>query len=223
MRIDILTLFPAVFTPFINESIIKRAIADRYLDVQVHDLRAFATDNHKTVDDTPYGGGTGMILKVDVVDRALADIINKNVDYNKPHRILLTPQGKRLDALEVEVLAKHQWIILICGHYEGFDERIRQHLVDEQISIGDFVLTGGELPALVVMDAVARFIPGVLPLGAPNEDSFSIKKDGHAALEYPHYTRPLDYNGWKVPDVLLSGNHAEIKKWRESRLKIKRG
>lgn len=223
MRIDIITLFPSLFTPFINESIIKRAVADNYLDIHIHDLRKYAADAHKTVDDTPYGGGTGMILKVDVVDRALADIIKDNVDDGTPHRVLLTPQGERLTAPKVEMLASHEWIILICGHYEGFDERIRQYLVDEQISIGDFVLTGGELPALVVMDAIARFVPGVLPSGAPNEDSFSIKKDGQAALEYPHYTRPLDYKGWKVPDVLLSGNHAEIAKWRESRLKISNG
>ena len=220
MRIDILTLFPAVFTPFINESIIKRGIENGHLNVHVHDLRAFATDNHKTVDDTPYGGGTGMVLKVDVVDQALTDIIKNNVDNGTPRRILLTPQGERLNARSVEKLAKHDWIILICGHYEGFDERIREHLVDEQISIGDYVLTGGELPALVVMDAIARFVPGVLPEGTPNEDSFSLTKDGQAALEYPHYTRPLDYKGWKVPDVLLSGNHAEIKKWRENQLKV---
>ena len=223
MKIDIITLFPDLFAPFINESIIKRAIADSYLTVNVHNLRQYATDNHKTVDDTPYGGGTGMVLKVDVVDKALADIIKQSADHSTAHRILLTPQGERLTAPKVESLAKHEWIILICGHYEGFDERIREHLVDEQISIGDFVLTGGELPALVVMDAVARFIPGVLPESAPNEDSFSLKKDGHFALEYPHYTRPLDYKGWKVPEVLLSGNHAEIAKWRESQLKISNG
>ncbi len=222
MRIDILTLFPALLTPFINESIIKRAIANDHLDVQIHDLRSFAEDSHHTVDDTPYGGGTGMVLKVDVIHKALVGIVSKANTKIKPHRVLLTPKGNRLQASNVERLAKFDWIILICGHYEGFDERIREHLVDEQISIGDYVLTGGELPALVLLDAIARFVPGVLPMDAPQEDSFSIKKDGLPALEYPHYTRPIEYNGWKVPNVLLSGNHAEIAKWRNDNIKLPR-
>lgn len=227
MQIDILTLFPRMFDAFLHESILKRAVDAGYLQIAVHDIRDAATDKHHTVDDTPYGGGTGMLMRVDVVDAALQKVVHagrelvqldpldKLDQFRKPHIILLTPQGTRLTAQKAESFAKHEWLILICGHYEGFDERIREHLVDEQISIGDYVLTGGELPALVLVDAVSRFVPGVLPKGAAQEDSFSLSKDGRSALEYPHYTKPQEYKGWSVPDVLLSGNHAEIEKWRK--------
>lgn len=216
MRIDVLTLFPHIFAPYLGESIVKRAITKGALTVHVHNLRDFATDTHHTVDDTPYGGGVGMVLRVDVVDRALEQLVHHGIKegFKDPHRILLTPQGKRLTAQSIDPLAKKSWLILICGHYEGFDQRIRQYLVNEQISIGDYVLTGGELPALVLIDAVARFVPGVLPEGAAQEDSFSLMKEGKPALEYPHYTRPPEHKGWTVPEVLISGNHAEIAKWR---------
>ncbi len=214
MKIDILTLFPHLFLPYFNESILKRAREQGLVDIQVHDIREAADDKHRTVDDTPYGGGTGMVMRVDVVDKALNNVLMSAKLDRKPHIILLTPQGQRLTSPKCEALAKHDWIILICGHYEGFDERIRQHLVDEQISIGDYVLTGGELPALVLVDAVSRFVPGILPDGAPQADSFHLTKDGQPALEYPHYTKPQDYRGWTVPDILLSGNHLKIAEWR---------
>lgn len=217
MRIDILTLFPELSKPYLNQSIIKRAQEKRLLDIHVHDIRAAAPDAHHTVDDTPYGGGTGMVMKVDVVDRALQNVM-ANV-HEKPHRILLSPQGTRLTAERVQQLAQKPWIILLAGHYEGFDERIREHLVDEQISSGDYVLTGGELPALVLIDAISRFVPGVLPEGAPEEDSHSLTVNGQPALEYPHYTRPPEYKGWTVPEVLQSGNHAEIERWRRDHLR----
>ncbi len=230
MKIDVLTLFPDMFSPVLNESILKRAQERTILEIAVHNIRVAATDTHNTVDDTPYGGGTGMVLKVDVIDKALQAVIqNKPLSSGgeggqrpgeediKPHRILLTPQGERLNAKIVQELAQKPWLILTCGHYEGFDERIREHLTDQQISIGDYVLTGGELPAMVLIDAISRFVPGVLPEGAPQEDSFSLTKDDSPVLEYPHYTRPLEYNGWRVPDVLVSGNHAEIEKWRQNK------
>ncbi len=220
MRIDILTLFPNMFEPILNESILKKAQEKKLLEIGIHDIREAATDKHRTVDDTPYGGGTGMVLRVDVIDRILEKVIHENQSrHGKPLRILLTPQGERLTAQRGEAFAQYPWLILIAGHYEGFDERIREHLVDRQISIGDYVLTGGELPAMVLVDVISRHVKGVLPEGAAKEDSFSLEKDGEPALEYPHYTKPAEYKDWKVPDVLLSGNHPEIAKWRKDHQK----
>lgn len=217
MEINILTLFPQMFEGPFTESIIKRAIEKKAVKINLINFRDFAEDKHKTVDDTPYGGGAGMVLKVEVIDKALQNVRDQMSNVKiKEKTILLTPQGKRFDQSKAKELSKYDRLTLICGHYEGFDERIREHLVDEQISIGDFVLSGGEIPAMAIVDSVVRLIPGALGKDeSSEEESFSLKDDeGNLLLEYPQYTKPADYKGWKVPDVLLSGNHAEIKKWR---------
>jgi tRNA (guanine37-N1)-methyltransferase len=177
-------------------------------------LRDSAVDKHKTVDDTPYGGGSGMVIKVDIMDRAIQSIVEKKrSDY---HIILLSPQGRRYDQSRAEMLLGHEKLILICGHYEGFDERIREHLIDEQISIGDFVISGGEIAAMAVADSIVRLLPGALGKDqSSEEESFSIKdKAGQRLLEYPQYTKPSEYEGWRVPEILISGDHAKIKTWR---------
>ncbi|MEK9156095.1 MAG: tRNA (guanosine(37)-N1)-methyltransferase TrmD [Patescibacteria group bacterium] len=214
----ILTLFPEMFLGPFNESILRRAQERGLVRIKIYNLRDFAADKHKTVDDAPYGGGPGMVLKVDVVDRALVKIKCQKgrlggVEFRS---ILLTPQGRRFDQKKAEELSRLSDIILICGHYEGFDERIREHLVDEEISLGDFILSGGEVAAMAVVDAAARLVPGVLGKDESSaEESFSLRDEaGHPLLEYPTYTRPEEYRGWGVPEVLKSGNHAEIKKWR---------
>ena len=210
MRIDILTLFPKLFESVFSESLIARAQKQSIAQIEIHNLRDWSTDKHKTVDDKPFGGGPGMVLKVDVVDRAL-----KNFSGFK---VLLTPQGKVFNQSIAQVLSREKNLVLICGHYEGYDERIRS-LVDEEISIGDYVLTGGEIPAMVIVDTVVRLLPGVVGKEASlQEESFS---PAAAGLEYPQYTRPEEYQGKKVPAVLLSGNHAEIKKWREEQSKLR--
>jgi len=207
MRFDIFTLFPEVFQPYLNASIIKRARQNGLLDVELFNIRDWATDRHHTTDDTPYGGGGGMVMKPEPVFSAVESVLGETRDIPL---ILMTPQGRPFTQQMALELSKHSHIALLCGHYEGVDERIREHLVTDEISIGDYVLTGGELPALVILDAVSRYLPGVLgdPTGA--ED------DSHASglLEYPHYTRPPVFRDWLVPDVLLSGNHAEINRWR---------
>jgi len=217
MKFNIITLFPEMFHSPLSESILKRAQENNLIEITYHNLRDYAIDKHKTVDDTPYGGGKGMVLKVDVMDRAIRTIQSQVPSTQYPVRaILLTPQGKRLDQDKVRELVKYDNLILVCGHYEGFDERIREHLIDEEISIGDFVLTGGELPAMILVDAVSRMVPGVLSEGSSDEESFMQKNnDGEFLKEYPQYTRPEKYNGWDVPEILKSGNHAEIKKWRD--------
>ena len=200
MKFRILTLFPELFTSFLGESII------------LINFRDFAKDKHHTVDDTPYGGGAGMVLKCEPIFDAIASIKSKS------HTIYLTPQGKRLTQVRVEKLAKHKSITLLCGHYEGVDQRVRDELIDEEISIGDYVLTGGELPAMVLIDAISRLQPGVLGKEDSHlQDSFT--KALKRKKEYPHYTKPAEFQGLKVPEVLLSGNHAEIEKWRKSKLK----
>ncbi|HVP20864.1 MAG TPA: tRNA (guanosine(37)-N1)-methyltransferase TrmD [Anaerolineaceae bacterium] len=207
MRFDVFSLFPAAIQPYLEISILQRAIENGLLQVQVHDIRSWATDKHHVTDDAPYGGGGGMVMKVGPVFAAVEDVLG-----NPPEcpLILLTPQGRVFNQQIARELAKFPRIALLCGRYEGVDERIRQHLVTDEISVGDYVLTGGELPALIVIDAVARFIGGVL--GDPD----GAMDDSHASglLEYPHYTRPEEFRGWRVPEVLLSGNHAEIHKWR---------
>lgn len=219
MRFDILTLFPEMFIGPLSESILKRAQEKGLIEICYHNFREYAKDKHKTVDDTPYGGGKGMVLKVDVMDEAITRVKEqKTRDKIKERVILLTPKGKKFDQQKAIELANYDRLILVCGHYEGFDERIREHLVDEEISIGDFVLTGGELAAMCIVDATARMVPGVLSEGSAMEETFMKKNDkGEYLKEYPQYTRPLEYKGWKVPDVLLSGNHEEIKKWREEK------
>jgi tRNA (guanine37-N1)-methyltransferase len=207
MQFDIFTLFPEVFTPYFETSILKRAIQNKLIDIRLHNIRDWAQDKHHTTDDTPYGGGGGMVMKPDPIFAAVESILG--TDKTIPC-ILLTPQGRPFNHRIAQELAGMDRIGLLCGHYEGIDERIREHLVTDEISIGDYVLTGGELPAMIVVDSVSRFLPGVLgdPQGA-QDDSFA-----SGLLEYPHYTRPEDFRGWKVPEVLLSGNHKTIADWR---------
>lgn len=227
MIIDILTLFPKMFKGPFSESIIKRAIKKGLVKINFHNLRDYTTDKHKTVDDKPYGGGAGMVIKVDVIDRALAAIKKSIVDHRKAMIILLTPQGKKFNQKIAQKLSKAKHLILICGHYEGFDERVRK-LVDEEISIGDYILTGGELPAMVLVDTIVRLLPGALGKEISLEDeSFSFKFQNSKfeiqnLLEYPQYTRPEKYlpkskkfkKPLMVPKVLLSGHHQKIKEWR---------
>ncbi|MCK5945747.1 MAG: tRNA (guanosine(37)-N1)-methyltransferase TrmD [Mycoplasmataceae bacterium] len=207
MKINFITLFPNFYKPFVSESITKRAIEKNILDVNVIDFRDFTTNKHNKIDDIVYGGGQGMLLMVEPIDRAL--------ETTKGKRILLSPQGKPFTQAKALELSKLDEITFIAGHYEGFDERVRT-LVDEEISIGDYVLTGGELPSMVIADSVVRLIPGVIKESSHQNDSF---QDG--LLDYPQYTRPREYKGMKVPEVLLNGNHAKINKWREE-MKIKK-
>ncbi len=207
LHFDLFTILPGLFPPYLNESILQRAQTNGLLRVDVHDIRAYTTDKHHMTDDTPYGGGGGMVMKPEPVFAAVEAVLGEQPDCPI---ILMTPQGRRFTQSVAQELSELPRVALICGRYEGYDERIREHLVTDELSIGDFVLTGGELPALMVVDAVARLLPGVLgdPDGAA-DDSFA-----SGLLEYPHYTRPADFRGWLVPEVLLSGNHAEINKWR---------
>lgn len=207
MIFDVLTLFPAMFDSPFQESILGRAIKQGRLEVQAHNLRDWAEGKHLTTDDSPYGGGAGMVMKPEPVARALAALKERSP---KSKVLLMTPQGKPFSQKHAADLAAEDGLIFVCGRYEGFDERIRQTLVDEEYSIGDFVLTGGELPAMVMIDAIARHLPGVLgSSGSAVSDSFS---DG--LLEYPQYTRPAVFNEIAVPDVLLSGDHGKIAAWR---------
>jgi tRNA (guanine37-N1)-methyltransferase len=207
MHFDVFTLFPALITPYLQESILQRARENGLLKVDVHDIRAWAHDKHHVTDEPPYGGGGGMVMKVQPIFAAVEEVLGSPPECPV---ILMTPQGRPFTQRVAMELVQHPRIALLCGRYEGVDERVRAHLVTDQISIGDFVLTGGELPALMVIDAVSRLIPGVL--GDP-DGAFD---DSHATglLEYPHYTRPPEFRGWKVPDVLVSGNHAVIARWR---------
>jgi tRNA (guanine37-N1)-methyltransferase len=205
MKIDVLTLFPGMFTGPLDESIVRRARDAGKLDLTIHDLRDYTHDRHRTVDDKPFGGGPGMLLKPEPVFEAVDALKGDNTRV-----ILMTPGGRRLDQRLVVELSEQPHLLLICGSYEGFDERIREHLADDEISIGDFVLTNGALPAMVVVDAVSRLLPGVLG----DDQSAADESFSNGLLEYPHYTRPAEFRGWKVPDILLSGHHAEIEKWR---------
>lgn len=208
-KFDIITIFPEMFSAYLGESILKRAIQKGLLDVKFFNLRDFTSDKHRTVDDYPYGGGSGMIMKIEPIYDALNSI--KADGYDRL-TILMSPQGKPYTQRMAESLAQDsRRIVFICGRYEGIDERVRQALVDEEISIGDYVLTGGELAALVIIDSIARLIPGVLG----DEDSAREESFSWGLLDYPHYTRPPEFMGLKVPDVLLSGNHKEI--WRSRR------
>jgi tRNA (guanine37-N1)-methyltransferase len=207
MKIDILTLFPEMFTGPFDASIIKRAESKDLIKVDVHDLRKWGEGERRNVDDRPYGGGVGMILRVDIIDKALKDLRTKNSKV-----ILLDATGEKYTQQKAKELSKQQHLILIAGHYEGVDHRVHENLVDEVISIGDYVLTGGEIPSMVLVDSVIRLIPGVLGKDESSLDE-SHKEPGY--LEYPQYTRPEDYKGNKVPKVLLSGNHKEIEKWRK--------
>ena len=230
MRFDVLTLFPPIFASPLQESILKRAIDAGRLTVAVRNIRDYAVDKHHVTDDVPYGGGGGMVMKPEPIFAAVKDILRKEREAKseghtgesapyaprstlhipRPPIILLTPQGRLFTQSVARELAEQDWIVLICGRYEGVDERVRQYLATDEISIGDYVLTGGELPALVIIDAVTRLLPGVLgDPGATMDDSHA-----EGLLEYPHYTRPADFQGHAVPDVLVSGHHAQVARWR---------
>lgn len=212
MRIDILTLFPEMFVSPLSSAIFKRAADRDLLKIAVHNFRDCAHDKHHTVDDTPYGGGAGMVLKPEPIFEAVEAVksgLSPEEKVNTIPVILLTPQGRPFSHRVACELSGHKNLIFICGHYEGVDERVRQHLVTDEISIGDYVLSGGELAAMVVIDAVLRQVPGVLG----SEDSVIDDSHANGLLEYPQYTRPPVYRDWEVPEVLLSGNHAEIAKW----------
>lgn len=206
MQFNVLTLFPEMFEP-IKQSIIGKASEKGIVDINLINIRDFSKDKHKKVDDTPYGGGAGMVIRPDVVYDAYTSISSKNAKV-----IFLSPQGKKLDQQKVIELSKQENIILICGHYEGIDQRVIDEIVDEEISIGDYVLTGGELPAMVLIDSVSRYIDGVLTKESINEESFS-----NNLLEYPQYTRPEEFLGKRVPEVLISGHHENIHKWRQEK------
>jgi tRNA (guanine37-N1)-methyltransferase len=207
MRFDVFTLFPGLVQPYLEESILQRARARGLVQVEVHDIRSFTQDKHHVTDEPPYGGGGGMVMKCEPVFTAVESVLGSPPECPL---ILMSPQGRVFNQNVARELAACPRIAFLCGRYEGFDERIRQNLVSDQISIGDYVLTGGELPALAIIDAVSRLLPGVL--GDPD----GAEDDSHATglLEYPHYTRPPEYRGWRVPDMLLSGNHAAIAQWR---------
>jgi len=207
IRFDILTVFPEMFASPFQFSLLKKAQERGLIEIGLHNIRDHALDKHRMTDDAPYGGGCGMVMKVEPIDRALSSV--KRTDEQSVV-VLLTPQGERFSQPMAEELAAFSQIILICGHYEGVDERVRQHLSDREISIGDYVLTGGELSAMVVVDAVCRLIPGVLG----NSESTASESFSMGLLEYPQYTRPSEYKGWKVPNVLTSGHHREIELWR---------
>lgn len=224
MRIDILTLFPEICRAPLSESMMKRAQAAGALELHIHDLREWTTDKHRMADDAPFGGGPGMVMKAEPVFAAVEELLGgekrtpnvqrptSNVEVGRPKVVLMSPAGRRFDQALARELAREERLVIICGHYEGVDHRVVEHLVDEEISIGDYILTNGAIAAVVVVDAVVRLLPGVLghELSAA-EESFSA-----GLLEGPHYTRPAEYRGWKVPEVLLSGNHAEIAAWRKA-------
>ncbi len=210
MRFDVLTLFPEMFIP-LQKSILERAQKNGNIDINLINIRDFSKDKHKKVDDTPYGGGAGMVIRPDVVYDAYNSIENRE----NAKVIFLSPQGKTLNQAKVEELSKKEHLILLCGHYEGIDQRVLDKIVDEEISIGDYVLTGGELPSMVLIDAVSRYVDGVLNIESIKEESFS-----NNLLEYPQYTRPETFLDEKVPEVLISGHHENIRKWREEQSKI---
>ena len=214
MHFDLLTLFPNVIMPYIETSIMQRAISSGIISVNLNNIRDWATDKHHTTDDTPFGGGGGMVMKPEPMFAAVEEIQQESGECPV---VLMTPQGKQLNHAAALGLSKMDRMIILCGRYEGVDERVRLHLVTDEISIGDYVLSGGELPSLVLMEAVTRLLPGAL--GAPNgasEDSFA-----SGLLEYPHYTRPAIYRDWKVPDILTSGNHQAVNRWRRKQAWIR--
>lgn len=212
MRIDIMTLFPEMCESVLNESIIGRARQQGAVEIECINIRDYTLDKHNRVDDAPYGGGMGMLMQTQPIYDCY-EYIKKNSGGQNPHLIYMSPQGKTLTQERVKELAKMPHIVLLCGHYEGIDQRIIDEIVDEEISIGDYVLTGGELPALVLADSIARMIDGVLP----NDEAKELESHYNGLLEYPQYTRPFEWHGEKVPDVLISGHHANIEKWRHEK------
>jgi tRNA (guanine-N1)-methyltransferase len=208
MQFNIITIFPDIFDPYFSKAMIKRAQMKKLINIKITDLRQFAENKYKSVDDTPYGGGAGMVLKIEPIYKALKSIKKKK----KSRVILFSARGKTLSQKDLRRLKKYDQLIMICGRYEGIDNRVAEHLADEEISIGNYVLTGGEIPAMVLVDGITRLLPGVLGnLESPKDESFSKENE----LEYPQYTKPEKFKNWKVPEVLLSGNHGKIKEWRE--------
>lgn len=222
MVITVLTLFPEIFPHLLEFSVIKRAVQKNLIDLRYVNIRDFAHDNHKSVDDHPFGGGVGMVMRVDVIYEALQSVFNRTDATAKPYVILLDPRGKKLKQSELRRLSAIDNIVLICGHYEGIDERILEY-TDEVISLGDFVVTGGELPAMMVIDGICRLVPGVLKKSeATMDESFETNLDRETPqtlLSYPQYTKPREFRALKVPDVLISGDHAKIHSWRKSQAK----
>ncbi|MCI8759836.1 MAG: tRNA (guanosine(37)-N1)-methyltransferase TrmD [Clostridia bacterium] len=206
MKFDVLTLFPEMFEP-LKTSIIGKAIEKKLINMNIVNIRDFSEDKHKKVDDTPYGGGAGMIMRADVVDKAYQSVKKENAKV-----IYMSPQGKKLNQKMVEKLSKESHLIILCGHYEGIDQRIIDKIVDEEVSIGDYILTGGEIPAMVLIDSVSRYVEGVLKQDSIQEESFS-----NGLLEYPQYTRPEVFEGKAVPKILLSGHHENIARWRKEK------
>ncbi len=212
MKIDVVTLFPSMFTGPLDESIIKRARREGLVEINIHNLRDYAHDKHKTVDDRPFGGGPGMLLKPEPIFEAVEHLAMENTRV-----ILLSPIGRTFNQAIAHELAKCEHLLLICGAYEGFDERVREHLADDELSIGDYILTNGALPAMVIIDAVVRLVPGVLG----DEQSAQDESFVRGLLEYPQYTRPAEFRGMRVPEVLLSGNHEQIARWRAEQAKLR--
>lgn len=209
MLIDVITIFPGMFKGPLDESIIKRAREKAILSIHIHNLRDFTEDKHQIVDDYPYGGGAGMVMKAEPIFRAVENIVERR-KKEKTRIILMCPQGEVFNQQKAKELALEEHLVFLCGHYEGIDERVREYLVTDELSIGDYVLTGGELPAMVIIDSLARMIPGVVKEAQSTEqDSFYT-----GLLDYPHYTRPPNFRSWKVPEVLLSGHHGKIAEWR---------
>jgi len=209
MAFDIVTIFPNIVEEYINTGILRIAQEKDLVEINVHDLRQWADDKHKTVDDTPYGGGPGMVMKVEPVFKAIQELRKENTKV-----LITTPKGEKLTQGKLEEFSKEEGhYIILCGRYEGFDQRVHENLIDYEFSIGDYVLSGGELPALVLVDGITRLISGVLG----NEGSLESESFNNEKLDFPQYTKPEEFNGWKVPDVLKSGNHKEIEKWRESK------
>ncbi|MDW8406491.1 MAG: tRNA (guanosine(37)-N1)-methyltransferase TrmD [Anaerolineae bacterium] len=206
MRFDVFTLFPGMFVGPFSESIVRRAVDAGLIEIYTHNIRDYATDKHRTTDDYPYGGGGGMVMKPEPIFAAVESVL---AGARGIPIVLMSPAGRTFTHAIARELAHYPRVALICGHYEGVDERVRQYLCTDEISIGDYVLTGGELPAMVIIDAVSRLVPGVLPEWAPENESHA-----NGMIEHPHYTRPAEFRGWRVPDVLLSGNHAAIAEWR---------
>ncbi len=209
IRFDVLSIFPEMLISPLNFSLLKKAQEKGLISINLHDIRNWAEDKHKMTDDAPYGGGCGMVMKVEPVEKALAAV---KISADDSLVVLMTPQGEPFNQKIAADLAGKKQVVIICGRYEGVDERIREHLTDREISIGDYILTGGELPALVLIDAVSRLVTGVLG----NAESTVSESFSSGLLEYPQYTRPAEYKGWKVPDVLVSGNHAEIELWNKN-------
>ena len=208
MRFDLVTIFPRLFDGALNEGIVRRAIEGGIVDITVHDLRDHASDRHRSVDDVPYGGGPGMVFKPEPLFRAVDAI---RADGEVDAVVLTSPQGRTFTQREAERLAAMRRVVVLCGRYEGIDDRVREALVTDEISIGDYVLSGGELPALVIVDAVVRLLPGAVG----DEESVAVESFSRGLLDFPHYTRPAEFRGLRVPDVLLSGNHEDIRRWRK--------